>query len=98
MARAGTASSFAFFAVNAIIFSRVDAAEESLRMDALRGVVDTAELKLKHGVQTRGEALEYIEYTKLRILAIFPDAEQKFELIIRPRFMRVVEEFINEES
>lgn len=41
---------------------------------------------------TLEEALTQIEKVKEFVLSLFPDKEQTFELILRPRFMRIINE------
>lgn len=42
---------------------------------------------------TRGEAENFVHGIRARILALFPDGEQTYEIIYAPRFRRLIDEF-----
>jgi hypothetical protein len=66
--------------------------EEQLRMGRLRRVVDIAAYWLEHGTLTHEEALSIIEHARGEILNLCPGKEEVFELVIRPRFLRILSE------
>ena len=66
--------------------------EENLLMRRLRHLIalTTAELSVgDHGL-TEAEAI--IERTRRAVLTMFPGKESTFELIYRPRFVRILQE------
>ncbi len=69
-----------------------DLREEQIRMIRLRVLVDLTVFRLGHNAFSRGEALTLIERTRDEALAIFPDKGAVFELVLRPRFMRILDE------
>jgi hypothetical protein len=66
--------------------------EEQIRMLRLRLRVDLTCYRLRVTQLSREEAAELIERTKTEILELFPDKEQVFELVLRPRFERILNE------
>ncbi len=58
----------------------------------LRLRVDLTCYRLRFTQLSREEAAELIERTKTEILELFPDKEQVFELVLRPRFERILNE------
>ncbi len=69
-----------------------DMREEQIRMIRLRVVVDLTVYRLGHHAFGRGGALALIDRTRDEVLAIFPDKGAVFELVLRPRFMRILDE------
>ena len=69
-----------------------DMREEQIRMIRLRVVVDLTVYRLGHHAFSRGGALALIDRTRDEVLAIFPDKGVVFELVLRPRFMRILDE------
>ena len=67
--------------------------EERLRLRELRAVVDLTANVIAQGHLSRSEAQELVAATRLRVLALFPDKEATYELILAPRFARLVEEY-----
>mgnify|MGYP003349529678 FL=1 len=67
-------------------------AEEQLRMGRLRRVADVTAYWLEHGVFTHEEALSIIEHARGEILKLCPGKDEVFELILRPRFLRILSE------
>jgi hypothetical protein len=73
---------------------RADAlAEESRRLRRLRMVVDLTSNVIMQGRLSRPEAEELVAAARVRILDLFPDKETTYELILAPRFARLVSEF-----
>lgn len=66
--------------------------DEQLRMNRLRRAVDMTAYWLEHGVFTHEEALSIIEHARGEILKLCPGKEEVFELILRPRFLRILDE------
>jgi hypothetical protein len=68
-------------------------AEEQARADRLRRTVDVACAVLRQGRLPRAEAEALVADTRRRALALFPGKEDVFDLVLAPRFRRIVEEF-----
>ena len=68
--------------------------EENRRMRILRILVDLTMVILMQGNVSRQEALELVQSTKNRILQLFPDKEVTYNLIYKPRFERLLRQFI----
>jgi hypothetical protein len=69
-----------------------DVREEEIRMIRLRLRVDLTSYRLLHMAMTREAGLELIEQTRQEILSLFPGKEEVFELVLRPRFLRILDE------
>jgi hypothetical protein len=72
--------------------NRQDVIDEQVRMTRLRLRVDLTAFRLRHGNMNRAGALALIERTRDEILELFPDKADVFELVLRPRFMRILDE------
>jgi hypothetical protein len=68
-------------------------ADESRRADALRRTVDVACALLRQSRLSRGEAEAVVASTRARVLELFPGKEDVWQLVLAPRFARIVEEF-----
>jgi hypothetical protein len=68
-------------------------AEENRRLRELRVVVDLTTNVLRQGRLGRAEADSLVAAARRRILELFPDKESTYELILAPRFARLVREF-----
>jgi hypothetical protein len=66
--------------------------EEHIRMMRLRLRVDLTTYRLGHTTMTRQAALELIDGTRQEILDLFPGKEDVFDLVLRPRFLRILDE------
>ena len=66
--------------------------DEQLRMGRLKRVVDITAYWLEQGSFNHEEALSIIEHARGEILKLCPGKEEVFELVIRPRFARVLTE------
>lgn len=66
--------------------------EEERKMRQLRVAVDLTKNIISQGEITYGEALKLVEALKSFAMNLFPEKEETFELIYRPRFKRVLEE------
>jgi hypothetical protein len=72
----------------------VDAlAEEARRGRRLRVMVDLATELLRQGHVTRQEAEAVVAAVRQQALALFPGKESTFDLVLAPRFARLVDEF-----
>ena len=68
-------------------------AEEQARADRLRRTVDVACAVLRQGRLSRAEAEALVADTRRRALALFPGKEGVFDLVLAPRFRRILDEF-----
>ena len=68
-------------------------ADEARRADALRRTVDVACALLRQARLPRDEAESIVAFTKARVLELFPGKDDVFELVLRPRFTRILDEF-----
>jgi len=66
--------------------------EEEKALRALRKVVDNTALVLAQGNLDRDEADSLMDRTREWVLKVFPDKEDTYELIYRPRFEKVYSE------
>ena len=67
--------------------------EEARRLRLLRMVVDLTCNVLMQGRLSRDEAEDLVSAARRRALELFPDKEATYELILAPRFARLVREF-----
>ena len=72
--------------------SKRDIVEEQIRMLKLRILVDRTAFRLRMLDMDRSQALELIDRTKALVLDMCPGKETVYELVLRPRFMRVLDE------
>lgn len=68
-------------------------ADEARRADALRRTVDVACALLRQARLPRCEAEEIVTFTRARVLQLFPGKEDVFDLVLAPRFARILDEF-----
>jgi hypothetical protein len=68
-------------------------ADEKRRVRQLRMVVDLTCNVLMQGRLPRDEAENLVAAARRRALELFPDKEETYELILAPRFARLVREF-----
>jgi hypothetical protein len=68
-------------------------AEEARRADALRRTVDVACALLRQARLPRAEAEAVVAFTRGRVLELFPGKEDVFDLVLAPRFARILDEF-----
>ena len=66
--------------------------EEQMRMIQVRMLVDSTSYRLRYTSLSREDALDMIEQTREEILVLCPDKGEVFELILRGRFMRLLNE------
>lgn len=67
-------------------------ADELLRARQLRATVDLACAVLAQQPMTRAEAERLVAATRERALELFPGKADVFDLVLAPRFARLVEE------
>jgi len=67
--------------------------EEGRRVRLLRTVVDLTTAVLRQGRLERAEAERLVAAARHRVLELFPDKEATYELILAPRFARLLAEF-----
>jgi hypothetical protein len=67
-------------------------AEERKRADVLRRTVDVACALLRQARLTRAEADAVVAFTRTRALELFPGKEDVFDLVLAPRFARILDE------
>lgn len=68
-------------------------ADEARRADLLRRTVDVACALLRQAHMTREEAEAVVATTRARALELFPGKQDVFDLVIAPRFARILDEF-----
>ena len=69
-------------------------AEEDRRLRRLRMVVDLTSNVLMQGRLARPEEEDLVAAARGRILELFPDKEATYDLILAPRFARLLDEFV----
>jgi hypothetical protein len=70
--------------------------DEQRRADRLRLAVDVACAVLRQGRQSRGEAAGIVASLRAQALSLFPGKGEVFDLVLAPRFARLVDEFCRE--
>lgn len=76
------------------IADREALAEERRRLGILRTVVDLTCTLLAQQRMTRREAERLVAAARKQVLQLFPDKEETYELILAPRFERLMREFV----
>jgi len=69
-----------------------DIVDEQLRMGRLKRVVDITAYWLEQGSFSHEEALSIIDHARNEILKLCPGKDEVFDLVIRPRFLRILDE------
>jgi hypothetical protein len=69
-------------------------ADETRRLRVLRTVVDLTTSVLAQGRMTRPEAEALVAATRRQALELFPDKGTTYDLILAPRFARLMDEFV----
>jgi hypothetical protein len=69
--------------------------EEGRRLRQLRITVDLTTSILMQTHLTHAEAVALVAATRERALALFPDKADTYDLILAPRFARLVREFVD---
>jgi hypothetical protein len=70
--------------------------DEQRRADRLRRAVDVACAVLRQGRPSRAEAAEIVAFLRGQALSLFPGKGDVFDLVLAPRFARLVDEFCRE--
>lgn len=73
--------------------TREEVAEEARRARKVRQIVDIATNLIIQSNMTRRDAEDLVRGVRERILTLFPDGEQTYEIIYAPRFRRLIDEF-----
>jgi hypothetical protein len=68
-------------------------ADEARRAQKVRQVVDIATNLIMQSSMTRGDAENLVAAVRERILVLFPEGEETYELVYAPRFRRLLDEF-----
>lgn len=71
--------------------SDLEIVEEQVRMNRLRATVDMAAFCLRGVSLSREEAIDVIEHTRREVLKLCPGKEDVFDLVLRPRFIRILD-------
>ena len=66
-------------------------------MVRLRVLVDLTAYRLRHADLSRTQGLSLIERTRDEVMVLFPEKGHVFELVLRPRFERILNERAIEE-
>jgi hypothetical protein len=66
--------------------------EEQIRMVRLRVLVDLTAYRLRHAELSRTQGLSLIERMRDEVMVLFPEKGHVFELVLRPRFERILNE------
>ena len=74
-----------------------DIRDEQTRMVQLRRLVDATCYDLRFGDLSLAEAFDLIERTRTQVLSYFPGKDDTFELLLRPRFVRMLSDRALEE-
>jgi hypothetical protein len=69
-------------------------ADEARRVRQLRTIVDLTTSLLVQQPMERDEAERLVAAARRRVLELFPDKEDTYELILAPRFARLLAEFV----
>jgi len=75
------------------VATREDLADEAARARKVRHLVDLATSLIMQSGMTRRDAEALVQTVRERILSLFPDGEQTYELVYAPRFRRLIDEF-----
>ncbi len=67
-------------------------AEEQRRLDRLRRLVDVTCAVLRQARLSRPEAEGLVAHTRREALGLFPDKAGVFDLVLAPRFRRILDE------
>jgi len=71
--------------------------QEEEQMRLLKWLADATVWRITIGPITRAEGERIIEAARARVLTMFPDSAGLFDLILRPRFERLLTEHLEEE-
>lgn len=68
--------------------------DEQIRMIKVRVLADLTAYRLRHARLNREDGLALIVETRQDILALCPGKGDVFDLVLRPRFMRILDECV----
>jgi hypothetical protein len=68
-------------------------ADEARRARKVRQLVDIATNLIMQSNMTRRDAELLVRHVRDRILGLFPEGQETYEIIYAPRFRRLIEEF-----
>jgi hypothetical protein len=68
-------------------------ADEARRVRKLRQLVDIATVLIMQSNMTVDDAESLVRWLRQRVLALFPDGAETFEVIYAPRFRRLISEY-----
>jgi|MudIll2142460700_1097286.scaffolds.fasta_scaffold347865_2 hypothetical protein len=71
---------------------RAALADEERRMRRLKLLVDLTTVLLRHHPLSRAEAYQAVAELRARVVNLFPDKGEVFDLIYWPRFRRLIED------
>lgn len=77
--------------------TREQLADEALRARKVRHIVDLSTSLIMQSGMSRSDAENLVSQVRDRILNLFPDGEETYELIYAPRFRRLMDEFTRPE-
>lgn len=69
-----------------------DIRDEQIRMTRLRVLVDVTVQLLAQAPLSREDTLQVIDYVRERVLELCPGKGHVFDLVLRPRFLRILNE------
>ena len=67
---------------------------EQKNLNRLRFLVDFTAALLRQGNLSMPEMLRLVKATRKNVLSLFPDKEGTYDLIIKPRFERIIKELL----
>lgn len=73
--------------------TREQLADEAARARKVRHLVDLSTSLIMQSGMSRRDAEHLVQMVRERILALFPDGEETYELVYAPRFRRLIDEF-----
>lgn len=76
-----------------LVATREQLSDETMRACKVRHFVDISTHLIMQSNMTRRDAEALVRGVRERILTLFPDGEQTYELIYTPRFRRLIDEF-----
>jgi hypothetical protein len=79
--------------VGEIVASVEQLADEHRRARKVRHIVDISTSLIRQGSMTREEAESLVRFARERILALFPDGQQTYEIVYAHRFRRLIDEY-----
>jgi hypothetical protein len=75
------------------VATREEIEDERLRARRVRQIVDFTCAMIAQSQMPRRDAEALVDAARERILRLFPDGEQTYEIVCAPRFRRILDEF-----